>query len=122
MIELHESIPAALDGERLDRVVSFLTGISRSRASAAIDGGLVLLDAEPVLIRSRRVQVGEELTVRYLEQEEERQLRPDPDIESTVVHEDAEVLVVDKHAAPAGRGVAAGQAGGPDRPSRGRRR
>ena len=98
MIELHESIPAALDGERLDRVVSFVTGISRSRASAAIEGGLVLLDEEPVLIRSRRVHVGQELTVRYLEQEEEQQLRPDPDIEFTVVHEDAEVLVVDKPA------------------------
>ena len=33
---LRETIPAALDGERLDRVVALLGDVSRSRASAAL--------------------------------------------------------------------------------------
>ena len=98
MTGLHEPIPPALDGERLDRLVSLLTGISRSRAAKAIEDGQVLIDDEPVLVRSRRVQAGEELTVPDIAEEEVQGLRPDPGVEIVVVHEDAEVIVVDKAA------------------------
>ena len=97
-MDLQETVPVALDGERLDRVVSLLTGISRSRASAAIEEGLILIDDEPVLVRSRRVQAGEELTVPDLPESEVLRLQPDPGVEISVVHEDAEVIVVDKAA------------------------
>ena len=97
-MDLQETVPVALDGERLDRVVSLLTGISRSRASAAIEEGLILIDDEPVLVRSRRVQAGEELTVPDLPESEALRLQPDPGVEVSVVHEDAEVIVVDKAA------------------------
>ena len=39
-----EEIPAALDGERLDRVISLLTGASRSVATSAVESGGVRVD------------------------------------------------------------------------------
>ena len=34
---MKETIPAALEGQRLDRLVSMLTGVSRSEAASLID-------------------------------------------------------------------------------------
>ena len=55
-----ETIPAALDGERLDRVVALLGAVSRSRASAALEAERVTLNGEVVTLRSHRVREGEE--------------------------------------------------------------
>jgi len=41
---LVELIPEALDGERVDRVVSLLAGCSRSEAAALVTAGAVTLD------------------------------------------------------------------------------
>ena len=98
MTDMHVTVPAALDGERLDRVVSLLTGISRNRASAVIEEGLVLLDDDPVPTRSRRVHEGDELTVPQPVDEEAPGLEADPEVEFCVVHEDPDVVVVDKAA------------------------
>jgi RNA-binding protein YlmH len=52
-------VPGALDGERVDRVVSFVTGLARAEASLLIDAGAVLLRGSPVKSRSRRVASGD---------------------------------------------------------------
>ncbi|GIS99819.1 MAG: hypothetical protein CM1200mP26_15320 [Acidimicrobiales bacterium] len=49
------SPPAALDGERLDRVVALLADVSRNRAGGAIDPGAVYVDGPVATVRSRKV-------------------------------------------------------------------
>ena len=41
-----DEIPEALAGERLDRVVSLLAGVSRAEATLLIESGGVALDGE----------------------------------------------------------------------------
>ena len=43
-----ESVPAALAGERLDRIVALVADVSRSVAAAVIAGGGVSVDDETV--------------------------------------------------------------------------
>ena len=52
---MRETIPAALAGERLDRVVAMLTGMTRAEVADLVDSGGVRLNARPARVRSRRV-------------------------------------------------------------------
>jgi 23S rRNA pseudouridine1911/1915/1917 synthase len=105
-----ESIPDALDGERVDRVVAMVTGLSRARVGAIVDAGHVLLDGSPVTTRSRRVRAGETLDVVGDVGPGDDLPKPDADVPVPVVHVDADLIVVDK---PAGLVVHPG-AGNPD--------
>jgi 23S rRNA pseudouridine1911/1915/1917 synthase len=89
-------IPAALDGERADRVVAFLAGLPRSEAAAVVEAGGVRLAGAVVGKVSQRVVAGTELEVDL----PERIPGPGPDgaVDVTVVHADADVVVVDKPA------------------------
>jgi len=107
---LVELIPEALDGERVDRVVSLLAGCSRSEAAALVTAGAVTLDQGVVTAGKQRVQAGQTLSVDVAELPEPALPAPDPTIPVAVVHEDADVVVVDK---PAGLVVHPG-AGQPD--------
>src|SRR4029453_10387049 len=60
---LVELIPEALDGERVDRVVSLLAGCSRSDAAALVTAGAVTLDERVVGAGKQRVQAGQTLSV-----------------------------------------------------------
>jgi len=60
---LDETVPVALDGERIDRVVALLADVSRNRAGIAIAAGSVRLDGAVVTQRSRKVRADEELVV-----------------------------------------------------------
>ena len=91
-------VPAALDGERVDRVVSFLTGMSRSQVAALVEQGAVHLDRVPVRARSRRVAAGETLEVPESAGAEPEQLVPEPDVAFDVVYADESLIVVDKPA------------------------
>ena len=108
---LEEVVPAALDGERLDRVVALLADVSRNRAGAAIDAGAVYVDRTVATVRSRKVRAGEELVVNGLEREIARVPAGDGSVTLSVLHEDDEIVVVDK---PAGLVVhpGAGNLGG----------
>ena len=107
---MREAVPRALDGERIDRVLSLLTGLPRSQTAGLLEGGGVRLDGMPVESRSRRVREGEVVEVEVPERAEAR-LVPDPAVPVAVVHEDEHVVVVDK---PAGIVVhpGAGQSSG----------
>ena len=94
-------VPAALAGMRLDRAVSFLTGLTRAGAARLVEEGGARLDGAVVHERARRLREGERL---FLEAslaarpEEEARLEPSTAVPFTVVYEDEELLVVEKPA------------------------
>ena len=95
---LRETIPAALDGERLDRVVALLGDVSRSRANAALEAERVTLNGEVVTLRSHRVREGEELTVAGFDRDDVGAPVADAGVSVVVLYVDEDVLVVDKPA------------------------
>lgn len=81
------------EGERLDRIVSSWTGMSRSAARRSVEDGLVCVQGESAA-PSRRVRAGERVSV---EAPAEPELEAE-DIAVPVVFEDEHVIVVDKPA------------------------
>ena len=105
-----ERVPAALAGERLDRIVALLLDISRSEAAAVITVGGALVDGRACAIGKLRLQEGQEVAVDPAAVPEATLPGPDPTIEFGIVYVDETVIVVDK---PAGLVVHPG-AGNPD--------
>jgi 23S rRNA pseudouridine1911/1915/1917 synthase len=91
-------VPAALDGERVDRAVSTLFGLPRSQAASIVSAGGVRLAGRPVSARSRRVAEGELLEVDVPPSAGAAPLAGDPEVDVPVVHADEAVVVVDKPA------------------------
>lgn len=106
---LAETIPAALAGERLDRVVALIAGCSRSEAAGWVVDGLVAVDDSIVQARSTRLVEGVEIRIEVPDQAPPRPMA-DESIEFNAVYVDDDVIVVDK---PAGLVVHLG-AGHPD--------
>ncbi len=90
-------VPAALAGERLDRVVAMVTGVSRAVAASLVDGGAVELDGQVERSVKVRVEEGAELRVE-LPADESHGVQPDASVAVTVVYADDDVVVVDKPA------------------------
>ena len=105
-----ERVPAALAGERLDRVVALLADVSRSVAAATVAAGGVRVDGEPVTSGKVRLEEGALIEVDPAAIPRTEPPAADPSVEFGVVFEDDEVVVVDK---PAGLVVHPG-AGNPD--------
>ncbi len=82
--------------ERLDRFLADQLQLSRTYAARLIGAGLVTIGDQP-LRASRLLQRGDEVTVRYPEDEPPRTLRPNP-IDIDVVYEDEFLAVIDKPA------------------------
>jgi 23S rRNA pseudouridine1911/1915/1917 synthase len=103
-------IPATLGGERVDRVVAMLTGLPRSAVNELVSDGRVVVDGQRVDVRSRTLLRGQTLRVDIAPPVEEGP-RADAGVAFTVVHEDPQLIVVDK---PAGLVVhhGAGHRGG----------
>jgi 23S rRNA pseudouridine1911/1915/1917 synthase len=93
-----ERVPAALDGERVDRVVAMVTGRSRSDVAALIASGAVSVDGTTVTSRSTKVAAGEVVEVDLPAAAEVARIAADPTVPVSIVHEDADVVVVDKPA------------------------
>ena len=92
-------VPAALDGERVDRALSLITGVSRGRAAELLDAGRVFIGKRVVRSRSRKIRTGDHLKVDGdVELEPDPGLRADPGVDVPVVYADAVVIVVDKPA------------------------
>lgn len=107
---IEETIPNALVGERLDRVVSLVAGCSRNEAQALIGAGGVWLDGEPQPTGKVRLREGQ--TVRVDPTLLAGPVLPaaDESVEFEVVFADEHLIVIDK---PAGLVVHPG-AGNPD--------
>ncbi len=90
-------VPDGLAGERVDAGVAKLLGLSRTRVAAIADAGGIELDFRPAG-RSDRLTPGALLSVRW---EDERTDMPPAAIDvpgMRVVHEDDDIVVVDKPA------------------------
>src|SRR5699024_378203 len=92
-------VPEGLEGERVDAALARLLGLSRSKAADLAAQGLVHLDGKPVG-KSDRVSAGSMLDVELAPQ------GPPPGLEVVaepvegmrIVHDDTEIVVVDKPA------------------------
>jgi 23S rRNA pseudouridine1911/1915/1917 synthase len=94
-VEAHRvSVPVDLDGERVDKVVAVLGGISRSLARNIVDEGAVRVDGEEVTAR-QRIDAGSMIE---FEVEGIGELLVAEDVAFTVRYEDEHLLVVDKPA------------------------
>jgi 23S rRNA pseudouridine1911/1915/1917 synthase len=91
-----EEIPAALDGERLDRVIALLTGASRSVATAAVESGGVRVDGVVATSGKVRLKAGQRVEVTAIELPSQVVPEADPSVPVSVVYEDADVIVIDK--------------------------
>ncbi|MGH9139331.1 MAG: RluA family pseudouridine synthase [Acidimicrobiales bacterium] len=91
-----ETVPAALAGERLDRVVAMLTGRSRAEAASLVAAGAVTIGGEAVLIGKHRLAEGDIVAVDV--PEADVTLVAEPDVAVAVAYEDDDVIVVDKPA------------------------
>ncbi|MFN8035919.1 MAG: RluA family pseudouridine synthase [Acidimicrobiia bacterium] len=89
------AVPPALDGERVDRALATLTGLSRADVQSLVAEGDVLVDGEPVA-KSRKLRTGE--VVEVLGEPADAEVpRPEP-VDVVVVDADDDVIVVDKPA------------------------
>ena len=96
------TIPAALSGERVDRVVALLSGHTRAQVAKLIASGGVRLAGVVVSSGSRRVTAGQQLEtdLELLAEMATREARPAApgEVRFRVVYEDQAVIVVDKPA------------------------
>lgn len=92
---IEEELPDALDGERLDRIVSMLDGCSRSAASQLIESRAVTVDGRVVTQRSFRVATGMQI-VFHGTIEVEVEMVADPDVPFDVLFSDDDIVVINK--------------------------
>ncbi len=90
-------VPLALAGERLDRAVATLCGLSRRQVADAVGAGGVVVDGVVATRRSAPVAGGELLEVTAPRPEDDVP-GPDPSVLVAVVHADDHLVVVDKPA------------------------
>jgi 23S rRNA pseudouridine1911/1915/1917 synthase len=91
-----ETIPPAMEGERLDRAVSTVTGISRAEAAGLVRDGRVRVGGRPVTAKAHRVDAGDVVAVDLPGGGDADRPVAEPEVAVAVVHEDADVVVVDK--------------------------
>lgn len=97
-LTIDEEIPAALDGERLDKTVALVASISRSQAAALITDGGVEVDGAPAPSVKHRLATGQRLVIDLERLRRIGPAKPDPDVPFEVVHADEQLIVVDKPA------------------------
>ena len=95
---IHEEIPPALAGERLDRIVALITDASRSDAAALVAAGGAHVDGKLVTSGKLRVQLGQVIDVDETKLPITELPAADPTVVYSVVYEDEHVIVVDKPA------------------------
>ena len=93
---VREYVPDALAGERVDRVVSFITGASRSIVSKCINNGKVLCNDAVVRKSSQKVTSGDLIVVNSPLLDSGLEIEADSKINVPIIHEDQDLIVVDK--------------------------
>ncbi len=98
MTILTVTVPASLDGVRVDKAVSLVADLSRSTVNTLVDQGRITIDGVTVRSRSTALRPGQELEI---DRDEERPpVVPvgDDGVSFEVVFADPEIVVVDKPA------------------------
>lgn len=95
---IDEEIPAALSGERLDRIVSLITDCSRSDAAVLVAAGGASIDGEVHVVGKVRVREGQVVTVDPALLPVTAPPAADPSVVFTIVHADEHLIVIDKPA------------------------
>ena len=95
---IHEDVPAALAGKRLDRIVAFLLDVSRSVAVTVIAAGGVEVDGETAASGKVRLAEGQAVAVDPATVPVAGPPVAEAGVEFAVVFEDDDLIVVDKPA------------------------
>jgi 23S rRNA pseudouridine1911/1915/1917 synthase len=93
-----ETVPAALAGERLDRIVALVLDVSRSVAAHVIDNAGVTVDDQEATSGKVRLGEGQVITIDPGAMPVETAPQPDAAVEFGIVHVDDDVIVIDKPA------------------------
>jgi 23S rRNA pseudouridine1911/1915/1917 synthase len=93
---LREVVPGALAGERLDRVVSMLSGCSRAEAADWVAAGAVRVGGRTAEARAARLAEGDVVEIDVPEEVSAPVLAAEAGVDVAVLHEDDDLLVVDK--------------------------
>lgn len=93
---LSVTVPALLDGVRVDRAVAMLSEVSRAQAAALVSAGRVRVDGRVVGARSQLLRSGSALEVDATD--DGPVLHAEPAVAFAVVAEDDHFVVVDKPA------------------------
>lgn len=95
---IDEVIPSALDGERLDRIVAMVAGVTRAVASDTVNAGAVLLDGQVCTVGRQRVHAGQRLQMEPPVVSDSSSPQADPLVPVEVIYDDDDVIVVNKSA------------------------
>lgn len=93
-----ETVPPALAGERIDRMVALVGDVSRAEAASLLADGQVRVDGVVASKASARVDEGSVVEVAVPERQAPRPVEPDPEVEVPVVLVDDAFVVIDKPA------------------------
>lgn len=95
---IDETVPSALAGQRVDRVISLVADIPRAAASQIIDAGAVLLDGVVVKAGKIKVSEGQRIVVDLSLLPGKQLPAAEPNIKVDVVYVDDDVIVINKQA------------------------
>jgi 23S rRNA pseudouridine1911/1915/1917 synthase len=93
-----EEIPEVLAGERLDRVVAMLTGLSRAASASLVESGGVLVDGDIETVGKMRLAVGQLIDVTVPDLVAASRPAPDSSIDVPTIFIDDNLIVVNKPA------------------------
>ena len=97
-MKVEEIVPAALDGERIDRIVSIIADISRSDATRLIADGGAEVDGSLVVSGKPRLKEGQTVVVDLDKIPVDDPPGPDPSVHLTVLYADDDIVVINKAA------------------------
>lgn len=95
---MDEVVPAALAGERLDRIVALMLECSRTDAAAVVTGGGVTVDGTLCTAGKTRLAEGQQISVDPSLLPVDELPAADASVRLDVVFEDDDVIVIDKPA------------------------
>lgn len=95
---MNETVPAALAGERIDRVVAMLTGLPRSDVATLVADGAVRIGDRTITKPSTKVAEGDVVDIELPDASIVPSVAAEVDVTVPVVFADEHVIVVDKPA------------------------
>jgi 23S rRNA pseudouridine1911/1915/1917 synthase len=98
MMKVEETLPSALDGERIDRIVSLIADISRADATVLIAEGGTEVDGVVATSGKIRLKEGQTVVVDLDKIPAEILPGPDASVHLDVVYSDDDIIVINKSA------------------------